>query len=95
MRGGPVRLGKLVRLILKASWRTLAQNLRSLEGAGIVIRRGLSDLLLHVEYDLQPVLRNSIYLLMEELSTWDDLYSQNSFARNRPWDVLTLADCIV
>jgi DNA-binding HxlR family transcriptional regulator len=56
----------------------LVQNLRSLESAGVVVRRDLSDVLLHVEYNLEPSLRESICLLMDELSNWGGLYSQKS-----------------
>jgi DNA-binding HxlR family transcriptional regulator len=55
----------------------LVQNLRTLESAGIVVRRDLSEVLLHVEYDLDPSLRESICLLMDELSNWGGLYSQS------------------
>lgn len=78
MRVGPVRLGQLVRLIPNGSRKMLVQNLRSLESAGVVIRRDLSDISLHVEYDLEPGLRESICLLLDELSNWGGLYSQKS-----------------
>ncbi len=81
MRAGPVRLGQLARLIPNASRKMLAQNLRSLENNGIVIRRDLSDVLLHVEYDLEPGVRGSIYQLLDELSEWGDLYLQRSIDR--------------
>ena len=80
MRIGPVRLGQLVRLIPNGSRKMLVQNLRNLESAGIVIRRDLSDLSLHVEYDLEPCLRESICLLLNELSNWGQLYSEKSIA---------------
>ena len=78
MRIGPVRLGQLVRLIPNGSRKMLVQNLRGLESAGIVVRRDLSDVLLHVEYDLEPSLRESICLLLDELSSWGGHYSQKS-----------------
>jgi DNA-binding HxlR family transcriptional regulator len=78
MRIGPVRLGQLVRLIPNGSRKMLVQNLRSLESAGVVVRRDLSDVLLHVEYNLEPSFRESICLLMDELSNWGGLYSQKS-----------------
>lgn len=83
MRTGPVRLGQLVRLIPNGSRKMLVQNLRSLEGAGVVVRRDLSDILLHVEYHLEPSLHESICLLMDELSNWGGLYSQKSIEENR------------
>jgi DNA-binding HxlR family transcriptional regulator len=84
MRSGPVRLGRLARLIPHASKKMLAQNLRSLEGAGIVIRRDLSDVLLHVEYDLEPGLRQSICSLLNELSKWGSLYSLSAVEGRTP-----------
>jgi DNA-binding HxlR family transcriptional regulator len=78
MRIGPVRLGQLVRLIPNGSRKMLVQNLRILECAGVVVRRDLSHVLLHVEYDLEPSLRESICLLLDELSNWGGLYSQKS-----------------
>lgn len=78
MRIGPVRLGQLMRLIPNGSRKMLVQNLRTLEGTGIVVRKDLSDVLLHVEYDLEPELRESICLLLDELSSWGGHYSQKS-----------------
>jgi len=78
MRIGPVRLGQLMRLIPNGSRKMLVQNLRNLESAGIVVRRDLSEVLLHVEYDLEPELRESICLLLDELSSWGAHYSQRS-----------------
>lgn len=78
VRSGPVRLGQLARVIPNASKKMLTQNLRSLEGAGVVIRRDLSDLLLHVEYDLDPSVRDSVCQLLDELSKWGGLYLQCS-----------------
>jgi DNA-binding HxlR family transcriptional regulator len=49
-----------------------------MESAGVVVRRDLSDVLLHVEYDLEPSLRESICLLMDDLSNWGGLYSLSS-----------------
>jgi DNA-binding HxlR family transcriptional regulator len=84
MRSGPVRIGQLARLIPRASRKMLAQNLRSLEGAGVVVRRDLSDLLLHVEYDLEPSLRDSICSLLNDLSEWGSLYSRSSIEGRTP-----------
>lgn len=83
MRIGPIRLGQLLRLIPNSSRKMLVQNLRSLESDGIVIRRDLSDVLLHVEYDLEPDLRGSICLLMDELSNWGGLYSRKSIGEDQ------------
>lgn len=78
MRIGPVRLGQLMRLIPNGSRKMLVQNLRNLESAGIVVRRDLSDVLLHVEYDLESGLRESVCLLLDELSSWGGHYSEKS-----------------
>jgi len=78
MRMGPVRLGQLVRVIPNGSRKMLVQNLRSLESAGIVVRRDLTDVVLHVEYHLAPDLRASICLLLDELADWGGRYSQKA-----------------
>jgi DNA-binding HxlR family transcriptional regulator len=78
MRSGPVRLGQLARLIPNASRKMLIQNLRRLEADGVVIRRDLSDLVLHVEYDLETRLRDFICPLLDELSKWGGFYLQQS-----------------
>ena len=51
MRTEPVRMSLLMRLIPTASKKALRANLRALESAEIVVRKDLSDTLLHVEYD--------------------------------------------
>ncbi len=78
MRAGPVRLGQLARLIPSASRKMLTRNLRSLEGYGVVIRRDLSDIVLHVEYDLDPILRDSICSLLDGLANWGEHYLRRS-----------------
>ena len=78
MRNGPTRLGQLARLVPNASKKVLTQHLRCLEAYGVVIRRDLSDTRLHVEYDLEPSVRDSITELLDELSTWGGLYLQRS-----------------
>ncbi len=47
MRSGPVRLGQLARIVPGASKKMLTQNLRQLEADGIVVRKDMSDLVLH------------------------------------------------
>jgi DNA-binding HxlR family transcriptional regulator len=39
-------------LVAGASKKMLAQNLRKMEADGIVVRKDLSHLVLHIEYDL-------------------------------------------
>ncbi len=74
MRSGPIRLGQLARIIPRASKKVLTQNLRDLEATGIVTRRDLSDLVLHVEYELKQDVKNSIFALLDHLAQWGDVY---------------------
>jgi len=48
MRSGPIRLGHLARIVPGASKKMLTQNLRKLEADGIVVRKDLTDLVLHM-----------------------------------------------
>ncbi len=74
MRSGPVRLGQLARIIPKASKKVLTQNLRDLEAAGIVTRRDLSDVVLHIEYELNPDIKGSVLGLLGHLAQWGEAY---------------------
>ena len=74
MRFGPVRLGQLGRTISGASKKMLAHALRNLEADGIVVRRDLSELVLHVEYALHPDVRDSVVALIDQLEQWGDAY---------------------
>lgn len=78
---GPVRLGQLARLVPAASKKMLTQNLRKLEADGIVRRTDLSDVVLHVEYDLNPVLRDSIADILNHLAKWSDEYIRCSMGK--------------
>ena len=73
----PVRLGQLARLIPRASKKVLTQNLRDLEATGIVIRKDISDFVLHVEYELSEEFRESVVALLEHLARWGDTYLHN------------------
>jgi DNA-binding HxlR family transcriptional regulator len=75
MRFGPVRVGQLSRLIPAASKKMLAQNLRRLEADGIVVRRDLSEIVLHVEYDFNPEAREQACSLLDHLAQWGRLYA--------------------
>jgi DNA-binding HxlR family transcriptional regulator len=57
MRSGPIRLGQLARIVPGASKKMLTQNLRKLEADGIVVRKDLTDLVLHIEYELDESVR--------------------------------------
>lgn len=74
MRRGPVRLGQLGRLVPGASKKMLAQCLRRLEADGIVARHDLSNVILHVEYELHEDVRNSIGELLDHLAKWGSEY---------------------
>ena len=73
MRSEPIRLGQLARLIPGASKKMLTQNLRQLEADGIVIRKDLSDLVLHIEYELDESTREGVCALLDHLATWGGL----------------------
>ena len=75
MQSGPVRVGQLSRLIPGASKKMLAQNLRRLEADGIVVRRDLSDMVLHVEYDLADETKEEIGSLLDHLAQWGRWYA--------------------
>ena len=60
MRSGPVRLGQLARIVPGASKKMLTQNLRQLEADGIVVRKDMSDLVLHIEYELDESTREGV-----------------------------------
>jgi DNA-binding HxlR family transcriptional regulator len=83
MRHGPVRIGQLGRMIPGASKKVLAQSLRKLEASGIVARRDLSDLVLHVEYELQADLREDIIALLDHLSAWGSNFLQSEGSKGR------------
>ena len=74
MRSGPVRLGQLARLIPGASKKMLTQNLRQLEVEGIVVRNDMSDLMLHIEYDLDESMREEVCALLDHLAKWGGLH---------------------
>jgi len=67
---GPIRIGELGRIIPGASKKMLAQGLRKLEADGIVVRNDLSDMTLHIEYELNPALRQSVINLLNHLAQW-------------------------
>lgn len=78
LRHGPVRLGELGRLLPGASKKVLAQHLRRLEADGIVIRKDMSDLVLHIEYELHPSTENLVCGLLDKLSETGAHYLNNS-----------------
>jgi DNA-binding HxlR family transcriptional regulator len=75
MRLGPVRVGQLSRMIPGASKKMLAQTLRRLEADGIVVRRDMSEVVLHVEYDFTIEARKEVCSLLDHLSQWGRTYA--------------------
>ena len=74
MRSGPVRLGQLARIVPGASKKMLTQNLRQLEADGIIIRKDMSELALHVEYELNDIAREGVCALLDHLAKWGGLH---------------------
>jgi len=74
MRSKPVRLGQLARLIPGASKKMLTQNLRQLEADGIVVRKDMSDLVLHIEYQLDESTREGVCALLDHVAKWGGLH---------------------
>jgi DNA-binding HxlR family transcriptional regulator len=74
MRSGPIRLGQLSRIVPGASKKMLTQNLRQLEADGIVVRRDLTDLVLHIEYELDESTRDGVCALLDHLAKWGGLH---------------------
>ncbi len=73
MRSGPVRLGQLARIVPGASKKMLTQNLRQLEADGIVVRKDMSDLVLHIEYELDESTTEGVCALLDHLEKWGGL----------------------
>ena len=63
----------LMRLIPTASKKALRANLRALESAEIVVRKDLSDTLLHVEYDFAEDTRDIVWALLDHLAAWGEI----------------------
>jgi DNA-binding HxlR family transcriptional regulator len=53
----------------------LAHNLRHLEADGIVLRRDMSEMVLHVEYDFTHEAREEVCSLLDHLAQWGRLYA--------------------
>jgi DNA-binding HxlR family transcriptional regulator len=73
MRDGPVRLGRLGRVV-PATRKVLTENLRKLESAGLITRTELSGRIRHVEYDLVEPVRLGTYRLLDSLAEWQNVY---------------------
>ena len=84
LRVGPTRLGQLGRLIPSASKKVLAENLRKLQSAGLIVRNDLSSHILHVEYDLAEPVRAATYQLLDQLAKWSDTYEASGSKHPTP-----------
>lgn len=73
MRHDAVRLSQLMRLLPAASKKSLRASLRDLEAAQIVVRRDLSDTVLHVEYEFADHLKEVVGSLLDQLARWGEL----------------------
>lgn len=72
MDGRSIRLSDLKRMIPTASKKALTASLRLLEDTHIVVRRDLSRVRLHVEYEISDSMRDPIGSLLDFLSNWAD-----------------------
>jgi DNA-binding HxlR family transcriptional regulator len=81
LRQGPVRIGQLGRLVTGASKKVLTQHIRHLEVDGIVVRKDMSDLVLHIEYELSVALHGLVCDLLDCLSESGALYLSESGKR--------------
>jgi DNA-binding HxlR family transcriptional regulator len=68
-------MGRLSRLIPGASKKMLVHNLKRLEADSILVRRDLSEMVLHVEYEINCEIRDELFLLLDHLAEWGRLYS--------------------
>jgi len=84
MREGPTRLGQLGRLIPSASKKVLAENLKKLQSAGLIVRNDLSSHILHVEYDLAEPIKAATYELLDQLAKWGDVYDASGSRHPNP-----------
>jgi DNA-binding HxlR family transcriptional regulator len=69
---GPVRLSQLRRLMPVASKKALTANLRSLEKLHLIVRRDLSNSVLHVEYEIAEPAREPLAALVNQLSQFQN-----------------------
>lgn len=82
MRIEPVRLSQLKRIIPLASKKAIIASLRSLEADRIVVRRDLSNSVLHVEYDFERGMREAIVPLLDSLVSWGNFCERKASGTN-------------
>jgi DNA-binding HxlR family transcriptional regulator len=70
-------------MIPRASKKMLAQNLRRLEADGLIVRRDMSEMVLHVEYEFTNEAREEVCSLLDHLSQWGQTYALSRAARPR------------
>ena len=56
----------------------LTQNLRKLGADGIVVRKDLTDLVIHIEYELDERTREGVCALLDHLAEWGGLHPGKS-----------------
>jgi DNA-binding HxlR family transcriptional regulator len=83
MRFGPVRLGQLARVLPNASKKVLTQNLRELEASCVVVRKDLSDVVLHIEYELREDTKHDLCALLDHLGKWGETYLKDQTKGDR------------
>lgn len=77
MQTESVRLSQLKRLIPLASKKALVASLRALEINRIIVRRNLSNTVLHVEYDMEQSMREALGPLLDSLAGWGHFYEDD------------------
>ncbi|MFJ2836054.1 winged helix-turn-helix transcriptional regulator [Nocardia sp. NPDC087230] len=80
---GPQRFGQIRRLLDGVSEKVLTENLRQLEGAGVVHREVYPEIPPRVEYSLTP-LGETLRLALEPLETWGDTHRAELAVNTRP-----------
>ena len=75
LRLGPVRLGRLARMLPRVSKKVITENLRDLERSGIIVRKDLSGKVRHIEYDFVEPLRSAVHHLLTELGSFGAVHS--------------------
>ena len=51
--------------------KVLTQNLWELEACGVVVRKDLSDVVLHIEYELREDTKDDLCALLDHLGQWE------------------------
>jgi DNA-binding HxlR family transcriptional regulator len=78
MHDHPVRLSELKRIIPSASKKALVANLRILEDQRLVLRRDLSESVLHVEYEFMETMRVPMMAVLDRVVEWSEIYESQA-----------------